>query len=91
MKNFDDQTKSFVHQIKNDISWEDVKWIRNQTNLKIILKGVISPDDIPIADACGVDAIWISNHGGRQLDTAPATMFALPAIRRKINCTSVFI
>jgi isopentenyl diphosphate isomerase/L-lactate dehydrogenase-like FMN-dependent dehydrogenase len=91
MKDVEDQSKSFVHQIKNNISWEDIKWIRNQTSLKIILKGVISPDDIPIADACGVDAIWISNHGGRQLDTSPATIFALPPIRKKINCTSFFI
>lgn len=44
------------------------------TKLKIILKGVVDPEDIPLADEIGVDAIWISNHGGRQLDTAPATI-----------------
>lgn len=46
----------------------------------------MSPQDIPRAEECGVDAIWISNHGGRQLDTAPATILALPSIRAKINC-----
>ena len=42
--------------------------------MKIILKGVVDPFDIEAADNLGVDAIWISNHGGRQLDTAPATI-----------------
>lgn len=44
------------------------------TKLKIILKGVVAVEDIDIAHEAGVDAIWISNHGGRQLDTAPATV-----------------
>jgi isopentenyl diphosphate isomerase/L-lactate dehydrogenase-like FMN-dependent dehydrogenase len=43
MRDIEDQSKSFVHQVKNNISWEDIKWIKNQTKLKIILKGVISP------------------------------------------------
>ena len=42
------------------------------TKLKVILKGVVQPADAIIAHSIGVDAIWISNHGGRQLDTAPA-------------------
>jgi len=80
--------KSLVHQLKKNITWDDIKWMKSQTTLKIILKGVISPEDIPIAESCGVDAIWVSNHGGRQLDTSPATIYALPAIRRKISCNS---
>lgn len=44
------------------------------TKLKIILKGVVDPADAMMADSIGIDAIWISNHGGRQLDTAPATI-----------------
>lgn len=44
------------------------------TSLKLILKGVVDPSDALIADSIGVDAIWISNHGGRQLDTSPATI-----------------
>jgi isopentenyl diphosphate isomerase/L-lactate dehydrogenase-like FMN-dependent dehydrogenase len=55
------------------------------TKLKIILKGVISPLDVAMAEECGVDAIWISNHGGRQLDTAPATILALEPIRQRMD------
>jgi isopentenyl diphosphate isomerase/L-lactate dehydrogenase-like FMN-dependent dehydrogenase len=40
----------------------------------VILKGIIDPNDVVIAETIGVDAIWISNHGGRQLDTVPATI-----------------
>ena len=40
--------------------------------MKITLKGVVEPADAIMADSIGIDAIWISNHGGRQLDTAPA-------------------
>jgi isopentenyl diphosphate isomerase/L-lactate dehydrogenase-like FMN-dependent dehydrogenase len=59
--------------------------------LKIILKGVISPLDAEIAHHIGVDAIWVSNHGGRQLDSSPPTVLALPMIRNKLNGTYFFI
>ena len=53
-------------------SWEQVKKLKQMTKSKVILKGVVQPADAIIAHSIGVDAIWISNHGGRQLDTAPA-------------------
>jgi isopentenyl diphosphate isomerase/L-lactate dehydrogenase-like FMN-dependent dehydrogenase len=84
MRDVEDQSKSFVHQLRNDMSWEDILWIKQNTSLKIILKGVTSPEDVELAHKYGADAIWISNHGGRQLDTCPATILVLPAIRRKI-------
>ena len=43
MRNVDNQEKSFVHQLKNDMTWDDIRWIKKNTTLKIILKGVISP------------------------------------------------
>lgn len=52
-----------------------------KTKLKIILKGIMHPDDAEKAYKCGVDAVYISNHGGRQLDTSPATIWVLPAIK----------
>lgn len=85
MRNDDQQTHSFVHQVKQDLNWEDIKWMKKNTTLKIVLKGVISPEDVPFAEEAGVDAIWVSNHGGRQLDTSPATIVVLPAIRRKMT------
>lgn len=91
MRDAEDLERSFVHQIKHNIGWEDIKWIKENTYLKIILKGVMSPDDIEMAEKCKVDAIWISNHGGRQLDTAPATILAVPPIRAKIKGKNVLI
>lgn len=49
------------------------------------MKGIIHPDDAEVAYRHGVDAIWISNHGGRQLDTSPATIWALPAIKERVS------
>ena len=53
--------------------------------MKIILKGIVDPADAIIAHSIGVDAIWISNHGGRQLDTAPSTIEALPPIKKALK------
>jgi isopentenyl diphosphate isomerase/L-lactate dehydrogenase-like FMN-dependent dehydrogenase len=88
MRDVNNKERSFVHQIKNDLTWEDIRWIRRNTALKIILKGVISPNDVAMAHDCGVDALWVSNHGGRQLDTCPATILALPGIRSMVNRTA---
>src|SRR5215472_1448470 len=64
-----------------DISWQHIEWLRKTTNLKIVLKGVMHPGDARIAVEVGVDALIVSNHGGRQLDTVPAAIELLPAIR----------
>jgi 4-hydroxymandelate oxidase len=63
-----------------ELSWEHVDWLRTITRLPIVLKGVVRPDDALHAVERGVDALMISNHGGRQLDTVPATIELLPAI-----------
>lgn len=56
----------------------------NEHSLKLILKGIIEERDVSLAVEAGVDAIWISNHGGRQLDTSPATIEVLPAIKKEV-------
>ena len=61
-------------------TWDDVAWLRTQTKLPIVLKGILSPDDAEQAIALGVDGIVVSNHGGRTLDTLPATIDVLPEI-----------
>ena len=60
--------------------WSDVEWLRSQTRLPILLKGVVHPDDVIEAMDHGVDGVIVSNHGGRQLDGGIATLDALPAI-----------
>src|SRR5688572_16441667 len=63
-----------------DLSWEHLDWLRQVTPLPIALKGVVHPADARLAVERGVDALLVSNHGGRQLDTVPAAIDLLPAI-----------
>ncbi len=59
------------------VTWDDLAWLREQTKLPIVLKGILHPDDARRALDCGVDGILVSNHGGRQVDGALATLDAL--------------
>lgn len=61
-------------------TWEDVAWLRRETRLPVVLKGILSPDDALEALAAGADGLIVSNHGGRTLDSAAATISALPAV-----------
>ena len=67
------------------ISWEYLTWLRDQWDGPLGLKGLSRPDDARRALDAGVDAIWISNHGGRQLDTCPATIDTLGPIAEAVN------
>lgn len=60
--------------------WDDVAWLRRLTDLPLLLKGVLHPDDARQARALGADALIVSNHGGRVLDGAVSTAWALPRI-----------
>lgn len=62
------------------LTWEDVSWIRSITSLPIMLKGVLDRDDAALAVEHGADVVYVSNHGGRQLDHAPSTVEVLPEI-----------
>ena len=65
--------------------WKDIEWIRGLTKMPILLKGVLDADDAATAVGLGVDGIIVSNHGGRCLDTLPATIEALPAIVDRVG------
>ena len=67
-------------QFDPTLSWADVKWIKDRWGGKLILKGIIDADDARLAVQSGADALVVSNHGGRQLDGAPAAIDALPAV-----------
>ena len=71
-------------QYDPSLNWQDVKWIRDLWKGKLILKGILSPEDAETAIEVGADAIVVSNHGGRQLDGAPATIQVLPDISNAI-------
>jgi L-lactate dehydrogenase (cytochrome) len=69
-----------AQQFDPRLSWDDVAWIKNRWGGKLILKGIMDPEDAARAVASGADALIVSNHGGRQLDGAPSAIRALPPI-----------
>ena len=62
------------------LSWRDVAWLRSLTRLPLLVKGIVRPDDALRAADAGAAGVVVSNHGGRQLDTSPATIEVLPEI-----------
>jgi L-lactate dehydrogenase (cytochrome) len=68
------------NQFDPRLTWDDIAWIRDLWPGKLIVKGIMEPDDARAAVAAGVDAIVVSNHGGRQLDGAVASAVALPRV-----------
>lgn len=70
----------FASLLDPSLTWKDLTWLRSLTKLPVIVKGIVRADDARRAVDCGASAIVVSNHGGRQLDTSPATIDALPAI-----------
>ncbi len=67
-------------QFDPTLSWSDVEWVKNRWGGKLILKGIQDAEDARLAVGSGADALVVSNHGGRQLDGAPSSITALPAI-----------
>ncbi|MFB6363423.1 alpha-hydroxy-acid oxidizing protein [Paenibacillus elgii] len=66
-------------------TWKELDFIREQTDLPLLIKGITHPDDAIMALEHGVDGIIVSNHGGRQLDGAVATLDALPSISESVQ------
>ncbi len=62
------------------ITWDDIAWLKEQTSLPVVLKGILHPDDARTAIEHGADGIIVSNHGGRQVDNSIAAIDALPAV-----------
>lgn len=67
------------------LSWADLRWLRSRTRLPLILKGILDPRDAALAVELDVQALVVSNHGGRQLDGAPASITALPAVLAEVD------
>ncbi|HEX3338298.1 MAG TPA: alpha-hydroxy acid oxidase [Pseudolabrys sp.] len=67
------------------LNWKDVEWIKKIWPGKLIIKGILDVDDAKTAVKLGADAIVVSNHGGRQLDGAPSSISALPAIAQAVG------
>lgn len=67
-------------QFDPSVTWNDIAWVRQHWNGRLVVKGVLDPEDARRAVDAGVDGIVVSNHGGRQLDAVPSAARALPAI-----------
>ena len=67
------------------LTWKDIAWLRSLVRIPVVVKGIMDPGDAERAVNEGIDGVSVSNHGGRQLDTAAATIDALPAVVEKVG------
>lgn len=77
----------FSGALEGSATWRDIEWIRGLTRLPVLLKGILTPDDAARGVAAGADGIIVSNHGGRTLDTVPATIDVLPAVVARVGAS----
>src|SRR5690606_18032889 len=83
-------TAHIGYLLRTSPDWDYLKALRDAWEGPLIIKGVLRPDDAARLQDEGVDAIWVSNHAGRQFDAAPATIEALPAIRAAPTLPVIF-
>src|SRR5579872_2433179 len=86
-KNESDAVKAaaIMNRRKVDLNWDDMVWVKEQTGLPVVVKGVMSPATARQAVERGIDAVYVSNHGGRALDGVPASVSVLPRIADAVN------
>jgi 4-hydroxymandelate oxidase len=79
-------TESTIYSALLDpkLTWKEIEWLRTVTKLPMLLKGILNADDAARAADLGASGIIVSNHGGRNLDTLPATIDALPEVAARI-------
>jgi lactate 2-monooxygenase len=73
------------------LTWDDLGWLRTQTELPLLVKGVLTADDAVRARDCGVDGIVVSNHGGRQVDGAVSSLDALVEVRAALGADATVL
>lgn len=82
-------TRSLVSWIETQfdptVTWPDVEWVRQRWDGPLVIKGILDAEDAKLAVEAGADAVVVSNHGGRQLDGAPASAHALPDVLQVIG------
>jgi isopentenyl diphosphate isomerase/L-lactate dehydrogenase-like FMN-dependent dehydrogenase len=84
--NVEDAIKELVNVVyEPTLSWEDLSFLRKQTDLPILLKGILHPEDARLALEYGVDGVIVSNHGGRQLDGCIAALDALEEVAKAVS------
>jgi 4-hydroxymandelate oxidase len=81
----------FASLLDPALGWGDLAWLRSITKLPLLVKGVVRADDAKLALEHGASGVVVSNHGGRQLDTAPATIDVLPGIRDEVGAEALLL
>ena len=77
--------------MKGNMSWDDIEFARKESGLPVIIKSILSPKQAQQGLTHGVSAVWLSNHGGRQLDNSPAPMTTLPAVAAAVKSRAPII
>ncbi|CAL4061524.1 unnamed protein product, partial [Meganyctiphanes norvegica] len=67
------------------LTWDDIAWLKKLTKLPIVLKGILTAEDAILGVEAGAAAIWVSNHGARQVDQVPPTISVLPEIMKAVR------
>jgi isopentenyl diphosphate isomerase/L-lactate dehydrogenase-like FMN-dependent dehydrogenase len=73
------------HMVDATLTWRDLEWLREAAPLPLVVKGILTAEDAVVAAEHGVDAVVVSNHGGRQLDGVQASLDALPEIAEAVG------
>lgn len=85
-ENLDRQAALLSRQMDLALQWSDLAWIRRHWRGRVVIKGILTVEDALLARDAGADGIVLSNHGGRQLASAPAPLDVLPEIHRLVGC-----
>ena len=83
-------TAHIGYLLRTSPDWEYVQWLRDHWQGPMVIKGVMNPVDAQRLQQMGVDALWVSNHGGRQFDASPASIEMLPEIRQATTLPLIF-
>jgi 4-hydroxymandelate oxidase len=81
---FEPRGDRYTPVMPDKVTWEGIDWLRSFARVPVLLKGILNPDDADHAVQVGVSGLIVSNHGGRQLDTVPATIDALPLVVARV-------
>ena len=81
-------TKALATFIAKDLVWEEIAWMKKLTGMPVVVKGIMTVEDAILALKYGCEGIYLSNHGGRQLDTSPPAMLTLLELRK--HCPQIF-
>jgi L-lactate dehydrogenase (cytochrome) len=81
-------TRALANFVARDVIWDDIAWVKKLTDMPVVVKGIMTVEDALLALEYGCEGIYLSNHGGRQLDTSPPAMLTLLELRK--HCPQIF-